>query len=172
MSNMYDPFESFRRFDRMFSEGARGTAMPMDLYRSGDTFTVRMDLPGVDPGSIDIDVDDRTLTVRAERHQDEHTEDATWVSRERMVGTYARQLTLGRGLALDKISADYRDGVLTLTIPVAEEAKPRKINVSHGGTGSSPAVEGTGTSGSSGSTSGAGSGSAGAQTVQGETSSP
>ncbi|HET8594720.1 MAG TPA: Hsp20/alpha crystallin family protein, partial [Intrasporangium sp.] len=131
----------------MFSEGARGTAMPMDLYRSGDTFTVRMDLPGVDPSSIDIDVDDRTLTVRAERHQDEHTEDATWVSRERMVGTYARQLTLGRGLALDKISAEYRDGVLTLTIPVAEEAKPRKINVSHGGSGSTPAVEGTGTSG-------------------------
>lgn len=177
MSNMFDPFEPLRRFDRMFNEGTRGTAMPMDLYRSGDTFTVRMDLPGVDPQSIDIDVDDRTLTVRAERHQDEHAEGATWVSRERMSGTYARQLTLGRGLALDKISAEYRDGVLTLKIPVAEEAKPRKISVSHSGTGSSPAVEGAGgasggTSGAGGSSAGSGASSgAGGQTVQGEMSS-
>ena len=167
MSNMYDPFESLRRFDRLFNEGTRGTAMPMDLYRSGDTFTVRMDLPGVDADSIDIDVDDRTLTVRAERHQDEHAEGATWVSRERMTGTYARQLTLGRGLALDKISAEYRDGVLTLQIPVALEGKPRKINVSHAGTGSKPAVEGAG-GGSGAAESGAASG----QTVRGEASTP
>lgn len=145
MSQMYDPFDSLRRFDRMFNEGSRGTAMPMDLYRSGDTFTVHMDLPGVDPDSIDIDVDDRTLTVRAERRQDQHAEGATWVSRERTVGTFARQLTLGRGLALDKIGAEYRDGVLTLTIPVAEEAKPRKVTVSHGGSSSKPAVEGNAT---------------------------
>lgn len=163
MSSMFDPFDTVRRFDRLLSEGPRGNAMPMDLYRSGDTFVVRMDLPGVDPGSIDIDVDDRTLTVRAERRSDEAAEDATWVSRERMAGTYARQLTLGRGLALDRISAEYRDGVLTLQIPVAEEAKPRKISVSHAGSGSSPAVGGAGGGAESGRSADASS-----QTVQGQ----
>ena len=106
--------------------------MPMDLYRSGETFVAHIDLPGVDPESIAIDVEDRTLTLRAERTAPE-AENAQWLSRERPSGTFARQLSLGRGLALDRIEADYRDGVLTLTIPVAEEAKPRRINVSHGG---------------------------------------
>lgn len=105
-------------------------AMAMDLYRSGDTFTVLLDVPGVDPESIDIDVEDRTLTVRAERTA--APADVDWISRERGSGTYARQLTLGYGLDVAKITADYTNGVLTLTIPVAEEAKPRKIQVSTG----------------------------------------
>ncbi|CAN7210442.1 Hsp20/alpha crystallin family protein [Knoellia sp. LjRoot47] len=135
----HDPFRSLdRTFDRLFNEGLRGpsgaagSVMPMDLYRSGERFVAHIDLPGVDPESIAIDVEDRTLTVRAERPAPE-TEDAQWLSRERPSGTFARQLSLGRGLALDRIEADYRDGVLTLTIPVAEEAKPRRISVSHGG---------------------------------------
>jgi HSP20 family protein len=126
-------FDPFRQMDRLLTETLRGPAssvMPMDLYRDGETFVARIDMPGVDPGSIDIDVEDRTLTIRAQRAA-AGVEGAQWLSRERPTGTFARQLSLGTGLALDQISADYRDGVLNLTIPVAEEAKPRKISVSH-----------------------------------------
>jgi HSP20 family protein len=104
--------------------------MPMDLYREGDSFTAKIDLPGVDPASIDVDVDERTLTIRAERASTQNA-DQKWLVRERPSGTFARQLTLGYGVALDKIEANYADGVLTLQIPVAEEAKPRKISVTH-----------------------------------------
>ena len=106
--------------------------MPMDLYRSGDHFVAHIDLPGVDPSTIDVDVEERTLTIRAER-RDTTDEDVQWLSHERPTGTFARQLTLGYGVAPDRIEADYSDGVLTLTIPVADEAKPRKISVSHKG---------------------------------------
>ena len=99
-----------------------------------DVFVAEVELPGVDPASIDVDVEERTLTVRAERKEDPAREDRRWLTRERSAGTFARQLTLGEGLALDRIQADYSDGVLTLTIPVAEQAKPRKISVTHGGT--------------------------------------
>jgi HSP20 family protein len=130
---MATTFDPFRDFDRMLSSTLRtpaSTAMPMDLYRTGETFVAKVDLPGVDPSTIDVDVEDRTLTIRAERR--EHTEDdVQWLSHERPTGTFARQLTLGYGVALDRISADYSDGVLSLTIPVAEEAKPRKISVNH-----------------------------------------
>lgn len=137
MSTIYNPF---RDMDRVFNQLARAAApdarsMPMDLYREGDEFIVKMDLPGVSADSIDIDVDDRTLTVRAERVEQELKSDGEnnrWVSRERSYGSYARQLTLGAGLDLAQISASYVDGVLTLTIPVAEEAKPRKVKVTTG----------------------------------------
>jgi HSP20 family protein len=132
---MATTFDPFRDFDRMLSSTLRtpaSTAMPMDLYRTGETFVAKVDLPGVDPSTVDVDVEDRTLTIRAERR--ENTEDGVqWLSHERPSGTFARQLTLGYGVALDRISADYSDGVLTLTIPVAEEAKPRKISVNHSG---------------------------------------
>lgn len=132
MARTYDPF---REMDRWFSDVARtpaSAAMPMDLFRDGDVFVARIDLPGVDPASIDVDVDDRTLTVRAQRNV-ETTDEQKWLVRERPAGTFARQLTLGYGVALDKIGAEYADGVLSLRIPVAEEAKPRKISVSHSG---------------------------------------
>ncbi len=90
-----------------------------------------MDLPGADPGTIDVNVEDRTLTIRAQR-TGRPDEGVQWLAKERPVGTYARQLTVGRGLALDDISATYTDGVLTESIPVAEEAKPRRITVQHG----------------------------------------
>ena len=128
-------YNRFREMDRWFNQMNRTSTdrvMPMDLLRDGNEFIVKMDLPGVDPDSIDIDVDDRTLTVRAERKQHEMTtndEKNQWMSRERSYGSYARQLTLGTGLDLSGIAADYSDGVLTITIPVAEEAKPRKIKV-------------------------------------------
>ena len=121
-------FDPFRDLDRWLSNGMVRTpasvGMPLDLYRKGESFIARIDLPGVDPSTIDVDVEDRTLTVRAERPS----------------GTFARQLTLGYGLALDRISAQYTDGVLTLTIPVAEEAKPRKIEVTHASS-SHPVIE-------------------------------
>jgi HSP20 family protein len=133
MATYWDPFQEM---DRMFSSlvsGARQSGgMPMDLFRTGDHYVLSMDLPGVDPGTIDVSVEDRTLTVRCERTQ-RSTEDAQWLVRERPTGTFARQLAMGRGLALDNISASYTDGVLSLTIPVSEEAKPRKIEVAHEG---------------------------------------
>ena len=138
----HDPFRALdRRFDRLFNEGLRDSVgqRPGPSCRWTSTGPARRSsptstCPGVDPESIDIDVEDRTLTVRAERSAPE-AEDAQWLSRERPSGTFARQLSLGRGLALDRIEADYSDGVLTLTIPVAEEAKPRRISVSHAGSG-------------------------------------
>ena len=129
-------FEPIREMDRLLSHVTRTpatVAVPMDLYREGDDYTVAVDLPGVDPASIDIDVDDRTLTIRAERAA-KVAKEAQWLSRERAMGTFARQLTLGHGLATDRITAEYTDGVLTLTIPVAETAKPRKVEVRHGST--------------------------------------
>ena len=140
MARVFDPFGEL---DRWFTEAGRtptGVAMPMDLYREGDEFVARIDLPGVDPASIDGDVDDRTLTVRAQRVA-QNAEGQKWLVRERPTGTFARQLTLGYGVALDKIAAEYVDGVLSLKIPVAEEARPRKISVVHSG---APAqIEGT-----------------------------
>lgn len=128
-------FDPFREMDRLLGDITRTPAsvgMPMDLYRDGDQFVVQIDLPGVDPETIDIDMDGATVTIRAERRT--HAgEEAQWLTRERAVGTFARQLTLGRGLATDKISADYSDGVLTLTIPIAEAAKPRKIALNRSG---------------------------------------
>lgn len=140
MAITYDPF---REFERLFTGNTRvpgSAAMPLDLYRKGDTFIARVDLPGVNPDSIDIDIDERTLTVRAERPA-ETSDDVKWLSRERPAGTFARQLTLGYGMAADRIEANYADGVLTLTMPVAEEAKPRKVTVAHNDTAESPAIE-------------------------------
>ena len=131
MATRFDPL---RDLDRFFSEVTRtpsSTSLPMDLYRDGEVFVARVDMPGVDPSSIDVDVEDRTLTVRAQRQSEVADKDVKWLTRERTTGTYARQLTLGNRVALDHIQADYRDGVLSLTIPVADEARPRKINVSH-----------------------------------------
>jgi HSP20 family protein len=124
-------FNPIRDIDRFFSDVTRtpnSVGLPMDLYRTGDSFIAQIDMPGVDPASIDVDVEDRTLTVRAEAVADADTK---WLTRERPTGTFARQLTLGHRVAVARISADYADGVLTLTIPVADEAKPRKISVAH-----------------------------------------
>ncbi len=132
-------FDPFREFDRlagqMFGASAAGgpatLAMPMDLYRSGDHFVLHCDLAGVDPGSVQVDVDGKVLTIRAERSARTET-DVQWVRRERATGTFERRLTLGDALDLDKITATWQDGVLTLTLPVAEAAKPRRIAISTG----------------------------------------
>lgn len=141
MARTFDPF---REMDRFLADAVRtpaSLAMPMDLYREGEAFLARIDLPGVEPGTIDIDVEDRTLTIRAERKTPNGNGEQKWLVHERPSGTFARQLTLGHGLALDQITADYSDGVLSLTIPVAEEAKPRKISVAH--TGGQTQIEGS-----------------------------
>jgi HSP20 family protein len=128
-------FDPFRDFDRLAAE-VFGTArtpslMPMDALRSGDTFVCRFDLPGIDPDTLDVSAENQTLTVRAERTRHD-PEDARYLVSERPSGSYSRQLVLGDGLAVDAIKAEYRDGVLTLTIPVAEQAKPRKIEITRG----------------------------------------
>jgi len=131
MGTRNDPF---RDMERLFESAFRTpstVSLPLDLYRAGENFVAKFDLPGVDPGTVDVDIEDRTLTIRAERRPTEG--EVQWLAHERPSGTFARQLTLGYGVSLDAISADYTDGVLTLTIPVAEEAKPRKIQVQHGG---------------------------------------
>jgi HSP20 family protein len=140
MATYWDPFQEMDRMFSTFAGNARQSGgMPMDLFRTGDHYVLSMDLPGVDPGTIDVSVEDRTLTIRAERTQRSDGE-AQWLVRERPAGTFARQLTVGRGLALDSISASYADGVLSLTIPVSEDAKPRKVEVAHtaGATSISP----------------------------------
>lgn len=138
MATRIDPFmDSARWMDQLFGAAREaGTAsvptMPLDLYRSGDHYVMHVDLPGVDPGSIDVTTEDRTLTIRAER-TGRTDSDVQWLARERAVGTFVRQLTVGRGLALDSVEASYADGVLTLSIPVAEEAKPRRVEVQRSG---------------------------------------
>ncbi len=123
-----DPFRELDRLSQqVFGTTARPAFMPMDAWRDGDRFLVEFDLPGVESDSIDLDVERNVLTVRAERPMREGTSEL--VAAERPRGVFSRQLILGDNLDLEQISASYRDGVLHLTIPVAERAKPRKIAV-------------------------------------------
>lgn len=134
-----DPFRDFDAFTRQaFGGRAVPASMPMDAYREGDTYTVHFDLPGVDPASIDLTVEKDVLTVSAERHWSAG-DDVQVVASERPQGSYRRQLFLGKGLDTDQVSADYTDGVLTVTLPVAEQSKPRKVTVTSGGT--APAID-------------------------------
>jgi HSP20 family protein len=112
----------------------------MDLYRSGEAYVLHADLPGVDPGSVDVNVDNGTLTIRAERTLPQEQQSAQWITSERFTGTYMRQLSLGDGVDPENITADYSNGVLTVTIPVAERAKPRRIEVSAADTSTTPTV--------------------------------
>ncbi|MCU4183215.1 Hsp20/alpha crystallin family protein [Acidiferrimicrobium sp. IK] len=135
---MLTSFDSlFHDLDRLngLLSGYGGTAprwMPVDTYRRGDEFVVNFDLPGVDPESVDVTVDNNVLSVTAERHWAPGDEDQVLMA-ERPQGRYSRQLLLSDNLEADHIDARYDQGVLTLTIPVAESAKPRKIQISSGG---------------------------------------
>jgi HSP20 family protein len=102
--------------------------MPIDLYRDGDHYTLNADLPGIDPNSVDLGVDGQVLTIRAERVAPS-VEGARWLARENRSGSFLRRLTLGEGVDRDNISASYDAGVLSVTIPVAEKAMPRKIQI-------------------------------------------
>ncbi|KZB84314.1 Hsp20/alpha crystallin family protein [Amycolatopsis regifaucium] len=128
-----DPFQALDRLaQQFFGPASRSAAMPLDAYRDGDRFVVHFDLPGVSPESIDIDVQNDVLTVKAERTAVTGDDVQTLIS-ERPAGAFSRQLFLGDTLDADHIEAGYDAGVLTLRIPVAEQAKPRKIAVTSGG---------------------------------------
>ena len=124
--------DPFRELDRMasqvFGTVARPTGMPMDAWRENDRFIVEFDLPAVDPESVDLDVERNVLTVRAERRL-QADDNIELIAAERPRGVFSRQVILGDALDTDHIEASYQAGVLRLTIPVAEKAKPRKISI-------------------------------------------
>jgi HSP20 family protein len=134
----FDPFRDFDRLaEQMMGGGSRGgtaRSFPLDAYRRGDRFFVHLDLPGVEAGSIDLTTEQNVLTIRAERRFNTHEEDEIIVN-ERPQGTFSRQLFLSDALDPDNIQATYEQGVLTLEIPVAERAKPRRIQVSRSDAG-------------------------------------
>ncbi|MCW2594871.1 MAG: Hsp20 family protein [Jatrophihabitans sp.] len=130
--------DPFRDLDRLTQQAfgthgtmARPSVVPMDAWRDGDRFIVEFDLPGVEPSSIDLDVERNVVTIRAERAA--RASDAELIAAERPRGVFSRQLILGDNLDTEHIDAGYAAGVLTLNIPVAEKAKPRKISVTSRG---------------------------------------
>ena len=132
--------DPFRELDRLTQQAfgsngtlARPSVMPMDAWRDGDTFQVEFDLPGVNPDSIDLDVERNVVTVKAERPP--RASDAELIAAERPRGVFSRQLILGDTLDTEHIAARYDSGVLTLNIPVSEKAKPRKISITSQGDG-------------------------------------
>jgi HSP20 family protein len=128
-----DPFRELDRLtQQVFGTWSRPAAMPMEAYRQGEEFVVHFDLPGVDPESIDLNVERNVLTVKAERRPTSDSEHIETHVSERPYGVFSRQLFLGEALDTDRIEAHYDGGVLTLRVPVAEQAKPRKIEVSAG----------------------------------------
>ncbi|PRI12620.1 Hsp20/alpha crystallin family protein [Leucobacter massiliensis] len=131
----FSPIRDMERLAEALIEGpGRGPRqMPMDLYRDGDRYVLTADLPGIDPGSVDVDVDGQLLTIRAERTLPEQ-ENVKWITRERTPGSFLRQLSLGQGIDTENITASYDNGVLSVTIPVSERAKPRKVEVTTGKT--------------------------------------
>ncbi|MEW2135697.1 Hsp20/alpha crystallin family protein [Streptomyces sp. NPDC005409] len=128
-----DPFRELDRLtQQVLGSATRSAALPLDAFREGDSFVVELDLPGVDPESIDLDVDQNVLNVKAERRTAASGDDSDVLIAERPSGTFSRQLFLGETLDADRIEASYEAGVLRLTIPVAEQAKPRKIEIRAG----------------------------------------
>ena len=141
----------FRDLDTVFEQlagrsGSAATSMPMDAYRRGGDVWVHLDLPGVAADTLDITVERNVMTVSGERSWGREEGDRVYLA-ERRQGTFRRQVTLGEGLDADGIEADYTDGVLTLRVPVAEQAQPRKIQITGGQTAleSDEAVEATAT---------------------------
>jgi len=128
-----DPFRELDRLtQQVFGTTTRPAVMPMDAWREGDEFVVEFDLPGVKAESVDLDIERNVLTVKAER-PDSNGRDIELIAAERPRGVFSRQLFLGDNLDTDRVRAEYDAGVLRLTIPVAEQAKPRKIEVAHNG---------------------------------------
>ncbi|WP_323137917.1 HSP20 family small heat-shock protein [Nocardia sp. alder85J] len=127
-----DGFRDLDRFaQQVLGTAARPAVMPMDAWRDGDEFVVELDLPGIDPGSLDLDLERNVLTVRAERPDVDSGRQM--IAAERPRGVFSRQLFLGETLDTEQVRADYTDGVLRVRIPVADKAKPRKITIDHTG---------------------------------------
>ena len=130
MAMYWDPFRDLDRLAATMLDSRQGPrVMPIDLHRDGDHYVLNADLPGVDPGSVDVDIDGQLLTIRAERTL-RSDEQAQWLVRERPSGSFLRQLTLGDGLDTSGISAHYDNGVLSVIVPMSERAKPRRVEVS------------------------------------------
>ena len=126
-----DPFRELDRLtQQVFGTAARPAAMPMDAWQEDGEFVVAFDLPGVNVDSVDLDIERNVLTVRAER-RDPTQPNVELIASERPRGVFSRQLILGDTLDTEKVKAQYADGVLTLRIPVLEQAKPRKIEITH-----------------------------------------
>ena len=129
----WDPFRDLDRLAASMLDSRQGPRMmPIDLHRDGDHYVLSADLPGVDPGSIDIDVDGQLLTIRAERtlrDSGSGSEGVQWLAHERPSGSFLRQLTIGDGIDTAGISAHYDNGVLSVLVPMSERAKPRKVEV-------------------------------------------
>ena len=133
----FDPFSDVETLTRGLLASQTGSNrsprfMPMDLCKIDDHYVLTADLPGVDPGSVDVTTDNGTLTLTAHRSA-RSSDGAHWLTNERFFGTYRRQISLGDGVDVGRIAATYENGVLTVTIPIAEVAKPRRIEVAHGG---------------------------------------
>ena len=129
MAMSFDPFSQLDRIAQsIFDTSLQPRTMPVDLYREGDRYLLNADLPGADPASVDIEVDGHLLTIRAQRTLSVG-EGARHLLRERPSGAYQRQFTLGEDVDVDQISASYDNGVLSVIVPVAERAKPRRIAV-------------------------------------------
>ena len=129
MAMSFDPFTEMDRLTgALLGAHAAPKPMPVDLFREGDQYVLNADLPGVDPDSVDVDVDGQLLTIRAERTSDPRR--GSWLAQERPHGKYLRQFSVGEGIDVDRIAASYDNGVLSLVIPVSERAKPRKIQLS------------------------------------------
>ena len=129
MAMYWDPFRELDRLAASMLDSRQGPrVMPINLHRDGDHYALSADLPGVDPGSVDVDIDGQLLTIRAERTL-RSEEDTQWIIRERPSGSFLRQITMGDGVDMNSISAHYENGVLSVVIPVSEQAKPRKIEV-------------------------------------------
>lgn len=133
MAMLFDPFRELDRVASNLLDARQGPRlMPIDLHKDGDLYILNADLPGIDPGSVDVDIDGQLLTIRAERTS--RSEDVKWLAHERPSGSFLRQLNLGDGVDTANISATYDNGVLSVTIPVSEKAKPRKVAIQSGAT--------------------------------------
>ena len=129
MAMSFDPFSQLDRIAQsVFDTSHQPRVMPIDLFREGDRYILNADLPGADPASVDVDVDGHLLTIRAQRSVADR-DGSRWLVQERPSGAYMRQFTIGDDVDTDRISASYDNGVLSVIIPVAERAKPRKISV-------------------------------------------
>ncbi|MFJ2058276.1 Hsp20/alpha crystallin family protein [Streptomyces sp. NPDC087908] len=125
-----DPFREMDRIVQQLSgTWSKPSVMPMDAYREGDMYVIAFDLPGVNPEAVDIDVERNMLTVKAERRPVTQADSVKMELSERPLGVFSRQLVLADALDTERIEADYEAGVLTLRIPIAERAKPRKISI-------------------------------------------
>lgn len=131
MMKFADPFDELERAMTQFGGRWRGGIMPMDAFEKAGTYTLRFDLPDVDPDDVDLTIENNVLTVTASRQRIDD-EDVNWLLRERPTGNHSRQIRLADSLDTARLDATYENGVLTVTVPMREESKPRKVSIHAG----------------------------------------